>query len=34
MREVHGQLAKKVWVLINTPGSTISYEDNRQIDLF
>lgn len=34
MKEVHNQLAKKVWTLINTPGSTISYEDNRRIDLF
>lgn len=34
LKEVHGQLADKIWTQMNTPGSCISYENNRFIDLF
>lgn len=34
MREVHNQLAKEIWNLLNTPNSSISYGKNRKIDLF
>lgn len=34
LREVHDQLANKIWTLINTPGACISYENERYIDLF
>ena len=34
LREVHRQLASKIWDLINQPASVISYENNRYIDLF
>ena len=34
LKEVHDQLANKIWTLMNTPGSCISYENERYIDLF
>lgn len=34
MREVHNQLAKEIWNIVNTPNSSISYENSRKIDLF
>ena len=34
MREVHNQLAKKIWSLMNIPNSPISYEGKRTIELF
>lgn len=34
LNEVHKWLAKKVWELMNQPGSVISFEKERYIDLF
>lgn len=34
LKEVHSHLAIKIWDLMNQPGSIISYEKNRYIDLF
>ena len=34
LKEVHDQLANKIWTLMNTPGVCISYENERYIDLF
>lgn len=34
LKEVHKLLAKKVWDLMNQPGSIISFENERYIDLF